>query len=304
MKLSKKYFKIANRLHTEQLKDLENLRIDLSDYDLYNLNIGNRGDNLFLGYYSEEGIKLALSKYGALKKLRKKGFNNIIMNIDTSDPYRHRLAFYEGDRKQDRMIVELVVRKEYFTISLPFPYKFKEKNYLGLVIDWLCIQDIHAKFGIKKPQLPGQHYPGLGLSSLVVELLMIVCWRLNLAALINVPEHYHNAFWYSKIFMYIDPDIQARFMAIKEKFKRYPIDKISWGIEGGCVIDCSTNKPIEWKISKQILPLEKKLKRIFLGKEYNQYVKEKMKEYAVTFDEERYGFYRSNLTKENMEKWL
>jgi hypothetical protein len=304
MKLSKKYFWIANRLQTEKLQALDDLHINLSERDLYNLNIGNRGDSLFLGYYSEGGIKLALSKYGALKKLSKKGFKNVIMNIDTSDPYRHRLVFYDGDKKHDKMIVELVVRKNYFPINMPFQSELEGKSYLGLVIDWLCVQDIYAEFSEKKPQLPGQHYPGLGLSSIIVELLMIVCWRLNLAALINVPEHYHNAFWYSKIFVYIDPDIQAKFMALKAKFKRYPIDKISWGIEGGCLIDCNTNKPLEWKISQQILPLDKELKSVFLGKEYNHYVKQKMKEYNFTFDEERYGYYRKNLTKENMEKCI
>ena len=71
MKLSKKYFWIAKRLHTEQLQKISDTQFDLSETDMYNLNIGNRGIRLFLGYYSEEGLKLALNKYGVYKKLYK-----------------------------------------------------------------------------------------------------------------------------------------------------------------------------------------------------------------------------------------
>ena len=304
MKLSNKYFWIARRLHTEQLQKISDVEFTLSESDMYNLNIGNRGIRLFLGFYSEEGLKLALHKYSVYKRLQKKGFKNVIMTMDTSDPYKHRLLFYDGAKHHDKIICELVVRKQYFKVHLPFSYDVEQRNYVALAIDWLCMQDIYAKFSIKKPRLPGQQHPGLGLTSLLIELLMIVCWRLNLAALINVPEHYHNAFLYSKIFMYLDPDIQAKFLVIKEIFKHFPLEKISWGIEGGCVIDNNTDEPFTWKVSQQILPLDKELKKIFPSKKYNQYVRQAMERYSFSFDEEKYNNFKRNLTKENMEKCI
>jgi len=118
MRLYNKYRWIANRLQTSQLQKLDNEKLDFSEQDLYHLDIGKRGNKLFLGFYSEEGIKLALEKYGVYKKLQKKGFKNIVTIVDTTDLYKHKLVFYNEKKHKDNLLVELVLRKEFFTLNI------------------------------------------------------------------------------------------------------------------------------------------------------------------------------------------
>ncbi len=299
-----KYWWIARRLQTEQLQRKSSDDYDFTDRDLFELDIGKRGGSFFLGFYSEEGIKLALTKYGVYELLNKKGFENIYTEVDTSDPYKHRVALYQQSKKKENLIIELVVRKYFFTPNLPFESDINDKNYTGLAIDWLLIQDTSAKFTIERPRLPGQIYPGLGLSSVVLELLLIICWRLDLAGIINVPNHYHNAFLYSKIFYYLNPLAQAKFMALKKTFKQYPLQKISWGIEWGCVTDLSENKPFEWFVNHQIVPVHKDLHKVYKSWKYKYRVYNEIKKYEFAFDEQKYLECKKQFKGKNPEKCI
>ena len=61
-KLSIRLKELAKRLSCvewpEQIVDFE-----LNEEDFFNVNIGNRGENLFLGYYSAKGLEIILEKY-------------------------------------------------------------------------------------------------------------------------------------------------------------------------------------------------------------------------------------------------
>ena len=283
-----KYWLIAKRLQTEQLQRLNLSELDFFEKSMFNLDLGRRGSTFFLGYYSEEGIKLALHKYGVYKKLQQHGFQNVVTIIDTSDPYRHKITIYHNQQHQNNIIIELVLRKDFFTIRMPYPCPFNGKTYLGLTIDWLCIQNLLGSFDQDRPQLPGQKYPGLGFSAVVVELLMIICWRLNLAGLINIPEFYHNAVFYSKIFYYLDPLDQARYLALNQSLGKYPLDKISWAIDWGCVTEIGDQQPFTWFVKQQIVPLEKDLKQMYKSKEYRDFVSTQAKSFRFVLDENKY----------------
>ena len=302
--LRSKYWWIAKRLQTEQLQRTQSEKFEFSDRDLFELDIGKRGSSFFLGFYSQEGLKLALNKYGVYDLLKEKGFDNIYTDVDTSDPYKHRIALYQESRKKENLIVELVVRKYFFTLNLPYESSFNGSNYTGLAIDWLLIQDVNAHFTVKKQRLPDQNYPGLGLSSIVLELLLIICWRLNLAGIINVPNHYHNAFLYSKIFYYFNPSAQAKFMALRKSFKKYPLHKLSWGIEWGCVEDLIENKPLEWFVHHQIVPLHNDLQKVFNGWKYKSQVRKEIKKFKFAFNEEKYLECMKKFQGKNLEKCI
>jgi len=304
VKVYNKYWHIAKRLQTEQLQKPDISQIDFSEKNLFHLDIGKRGSTFFLGFYSKEGLKIAFEKYGVYKKLEKKGFKEIITDIDTSDPYKHKIALYYKEKNKKNLLVELVVRKQYFSVHMPFDCHINNKSFLALAIDWLLIQNITGSFTEKRPRLPGQHYPGLGFSHLVLDLLLITCWRLNLAGVLNVPEHYHNAYIYSKAFYYLDPNLQAMYLSLKKCFKNFPLDKISWGIDWGCVIDLNCNKPFQWPIAKQVVPLEKELKGVFQGLSYRRYVKQHIKEYKYEFDEAKYLQCKNKMSEFNMEKCI
>jgi hypothetical protein len=299
-----KYWWIARRLQAEQLRRTQTSDLQISERDLFERDIGKRGSTLFLGFYSEEGIKLALDKYGVYNLLGEKGFRDIATEVDTTDLYKHRIALYEKSKKKENLIIELVLRKYPFKLDLPFQSTYNHKNYTGLAIDWLLIQDIHSQFSEKKPRLPGQKFPGLGLSSVVLELLLIICWRLNLSGIINVPNHYHNAFLYSKIFYYLNPQAQAKFLALKNTFKKVPLFKISWGVEWNCVWDVHLNKPFEWFVDSQIVPLHKDLQKLFKSRDYKLTVEAEQKKYQFTFDESKYNSCLKKFNAKTLEKCI
>jgi hypothetical protein len=304
VKLYNKYWRIARKLQTEQLQKPDIKQLDFSEKNLFHLNIGERGSTFFLGYYSKEGLRIAFDKYGVYKKLARRGFEKIITDIDTSDPYKHKIAMYNKEKKKENLVLELVVRKHYLSPHMPFESRINNKSFLGLAIDWLLIQNILGSFTDKRPRLPGQKYPGLGFSHIVLELILITCWRLNLAAVVNVPEHYHNAFLYSRAFYYLDPVLQAKFAALKKQFKKYPLDKISWGIDWGCVIDLSSNKSFEWLTAKQVVPLDRELKELLQGRSYRDFVNQHMKDYEFKFDDDKYIECKRKSSNKKMEKYI
>jgi hypothetical protein len=302
MIFSHKIWRIAKRFHKTNLKQPTISSLDLKESDLFQLDIGKRGGDFFLGYYSQEGVKLALEKYGFYAELKNRGFNNVKTVIDTTDLYKHKIAVYNEGKKQHNLLIELVVRKSFFKLNLPFKHKHNGKCFHTLTIDWLSMQNPNAEFTVRRPRLPGQKHPGLGMSIMAVELLMITCWRLKLAALVNFPGHYHNAFLYSKIFYYLDPAAQAKYLAIKKAFNSFPLDKLSWGIDWGCVKDLNKNEIFTWIISEQIVPVDERLKKLFSGNKYKKYVNDKMKQYKFKFDERKYQEIKKKISVSTMEK--
>lgn len=288
MKITKKYWQIAKRLTTAQLQKEDQESGILSESDLFYLDIGKRRRNCFLGYYSLKGLKLVFEKYGVIDDLKKLGFDKIIYDLDTNDPYLHRLTLYNQRQTPHDMLVEIKLKKENITIDMPFQTVLNGKSFETLAIEWMSMQNPYAQFTKKRPQLPGQKHPGLGLASKAVELLMIMCWRLNLAGLINTPDHYHNAFMYSRIFFYLNPLYQAKLLALARDLKRYPLDMIAWAIEWGLVYDQVQNQPLEWFVGKQIVPFNDKLKELFNSKEYKDYVRENMSRFKYRLDKKKY----------------
>ena len=94
---------------------------------------------------------------------------------------------------------------------MPFDTEYNGKSYETIAIEWMSLQNPYGEFTKDRPQLPGQQKPGLGVASKAVELLIIMAWRLNLSGLLNTPDHYHNAYLYSRIFYYLNPLLFAIF---------------------------------------------------------------------------------------------
>ncbi|MEJ2544806.1 MAG: hypothetical protein P8Y99_12135 [Calditrichaceae bacterium] len=289
MNIPKKYWQIAKRLTSVQLQKQEDNGDIISEKDLFNINIGKRGHNLFLGYYSLEGIKLAFEKYDVLKKLQEKGFTNLVYEMNTSDPYVHKLIVFHKKKSPQNMLMELVLKKYNVIIDMPFDTKYNGNSYETIAIEWMCLQNPYTEFTEGRPQLPGQQHPGLGIASKAVELLMIMSWRLNLCGLVNTPDHYHNASLYSRIFYYLNPEYQARMLAIMRDLNKYSLDKIAWAIEWGTVVELNSDKPVKWQVGKQIVPLHQDLKDLFNSKEYKNTVNQKMKKYKFKLNIEKYN---------------
>lgn len=287
-KIPKRYWRIAKRLSTAQLQEPNSTDSLLSERDMFELNIGNRSEGLFLGFYSKKGMINALQRYGIIDHLNKLGFKDLLFEMDTNDPYIHRFIIYNGKKESSRLLVEAVLRRKMIEIQMPFSTFLNGKYYETLAIEWLCMQNPKKTFSKERPQMPGQMFPGLGMASKAVEILLLTAWRLRLAGLVNTPDHYHNAYLYSRIFYYINPEHQAWFLALSRALKKYPVEVISWAIEWEAVFDEITKKPMQWVIGEQIVPLDKELKELFESEEYRRWVEERSKAYKFSLDYDKY----------------
>ena len=288
IRIQKKYWSIAKRLTLAELQKPDEQEQSFSEQDLFNVNIGGRGNELFLGFYSRPGLELVFEKYGVFDEFRKKGFAEPLLSMDTSDPYVHKLMVHSGSKKPENMLVELVLKKEIVKIDMPFDCALNGKKYETLSIEWMAMQNPLKHFDKKRPQLPGQRYPGLGLASKAIELLIIIAWRLKLSGLLNTPENYHNAYLYSRIFFYLDPDQQARLVAMKRDMAGYALADVAWALEWGLIQDLISGLPLMWQPGKQLVPLDERLKNLFNSRAYRQHVKKKAKEFKYELELEKY----------------
>ncbi len=282
-----KMLEIARRLSTHQLTRMNNHLADLDGLNnLLHRSPDERGSLFFLGYYSREGLEYALERYGIFDELRKRGFDHFIVDVDTTDPYRHRLALYYQQKDDEHLLAEVVLRRKVITLYPPFPSPVHGRQYEVLQVEWLVLQNPTRSFTPQRPRLPGQTHPGLGMGEMVVTLLMIVCWRLRLAGVLNVPEHFHNAYMYSSVFYYVNPEDNGRLKAMArdllKKGKR-DLAKASWAIDLGCVRE--NGQPFQWFTHQQLIPIDKELKEYFSSAGYRKAEQDAKKRYHYQLDE-------------------
>jgi len=288
MRLQNKYWSIAKRLTTAQLQKNSGAADFQLEDELFNVNIGRRGGDLFLGYYSKEGLRLVFEKYGVFDALKRLGYDPLVFKVDTDDPYVHKISLYYKEKDPKRLLAEVVLKREILTIAMPFNTALNGRKYETLSIEWLAMQKPGHAFLKKRPRLPGQQYPGLGLASRAVELLLITAWRLKLSGLLNTPQYYHNAYLYSKIFFYINPEHQAKLKAMQRDLANYSLDQVAWALEWGAVKEKNTALPFKWFPGRQIVPLEENLKKLFNSRAYRQLVKTQAKNYCFELDIKKY----------------
>ncbi len=283
--INEKFWEIVNRLldiDFDQGWD----DFSLAEHDLYTLNIGGRGEGLFLGYYSVKGLELIFNKYHIFDKIRKKGYGNPRILLDTSDPYKHRLRVVSDEgEKPFPVLIDLIVRSETVCIDLPYKSPQNGKKYETLAIEWLQMQDVRGQFSARRPRLPGQEHPGLGIGSEALELLVIAARRVGLQGIVNIPNHFHNAYFYSRIFHYENPREQAKLKAILRDLGKVPLHKLAWAMEESAVLDAVSNKPFEWFTGRQVFPLISGWSGMYRSRPYKKAVENYMKDYKFKLDD-------------------
>jgi hypothetical protein len=262
-KASWKVRRIAHKLSESQLRQLKGSESHISDKDL----IGSSAHSsvYFLGYYSKSGLELALQQYGIFDALKERGYHKPVLRLETEDPYRQRMAIYdESTPDAPALLIDAVLRQYALPITLD---DSTEEEFEVLYIEWLTLQHPKATFSKEKPQLPGQQYPGLGGGKIALELLTMICHRIGLDGIINVPEYFHNAQLYSRHFSYLDPVLEGKRRAIaRDLLSHHTLAETSWGIDLDCVHE--NGLPFKWFTGPQILPLNRKLIKFFESSEY------------------------------------
>ncbi len=286
---SKKYRRVYQHLTNFELQRTTEADKLISTNDILGDLKYKERPHLFLNFYSEQGIQRALEEYGIFKDLNKRGFHDFIIKINARDPYRHTMKAYFEREDPDHLLGELIVRKKYFIAKPIFPTEIAGEKFGMIVIEWLTLQDPTAEFTLKRPPLPGQIHPGLRIGRQIVCIFVNMSLRLKTDGLLNIPEHYHNAVFYSKHFKYFNPYTEGQFLAMQRDLRMAGLFKAAWAVELNCIVEKNSGKPWKWFTDEQVLPVSQKLENYFESKEYKDGVKEALKNYEFEIDDDKFN---------------
>ncbi len=224
----------------------------------------------FMDYYSEQGLRLALKRYGLVAKLRELGYEQVDLKYGVRDDGSHFIVVFEPPLREENKIGEFIARKTRF-----------EGIYPCMKVEWLCLQNPRKTFTDEKPRLPGQRYPGLGLGRDVLSMIILMAIRLKHDALVNVADHFHNAYIYANSFYFYRPEDAGRLQALAEFMSSsgLTLAQMAWALEQDRILQVGVEKPFHWEASPQILPLRSALEARYQDASYMEAVKEAAQQY-------------------------
>ena len=250
-KLAERFLRIAKTLPDELLMGEPDLEAEVFGQL-------TRQDDRLLGFYSAEGVRLGLERYGILDTLRGRGYARFEVEFRLEDTAHTLLLVGDGER-----LCEARLRR---TRGVADPCMAEyERHFLPelLVVEWLWLVDPRAAFSEDRPPLPGQTHPGTGIGAEIFVLLYLVARRLGLHGLVEIPERFHNAVMYRRRTHFVDPVYEGHFQALCRLLQRHPLAEVAWGLEEGRVLDGPSGAPIRWLPREQLLPLDRRVGRYF-----------------------------------------
>ena len=238
---------------------------------------------LWLGFYTREGLHIALEKYGFFHELEVLGFHNLRVEIRTDDPEEHLFRLWSVDPPVDEPLIELVVRRDFLHAQLGQAENISTPYIPVLNVDWLMLQNPLATFTERRPPLPGQNFPGLGVGPQVLEMLRNICHRLQLGGIVTVPSHFHNAIFYSTEFQHFDPYYQGAFLALCRDIVpqcKNSVAAASWALHWEMVRNRKgPAEPFPWFQHLLVNPMNEELTSYFEHPDFRQNVQQGLTEH-------------------------
>lgn len=219
------------------------------------------GGRRFLDFYGDDGLRLALDRYGILAALARRGYEDVSLTVRVGDDRHALFVEHEIDGSRQRL-VELVVRKDVLVPRPPVGLPPLRSHYRVLTIDWLLLRHPLGKFSPERPRLPGQDAPGLGIGWRVMSMLAQVVWRLELDAFVTIAEYLHNAEHYAREMPHFDPAHEGRLRAFLEVLRRregLSTAQASWALDWGLVKDELSGTTARWRGELQLATEEESL---------------------------------------------
>mgnify|MGYP000918034053 CR=1 FL=1 len=200
------YSEVWKSFGREQPGDLELTAEDLDE----SLGVYAPQRRLLLGAFTAESIELAMHHCNILNHLQRLGYGHFHVEIDEGSPGERMRLFGEADGVEHVLLECVVERKRIADSDV-------------LYVHWMTLRNPKAQFSERRPQLPGQELPGLGVSRETGETLARMAKKLGMQAVVFRPAWYHMAFTSRYHFQYLDPKRQGRFEAILRDFARVPL---------------------------------------------------------------------------------
>ncbi len=231
----------------------------------------------FLGYYSRQGLETALESYGLAAALRARGFEAPRVELFCEDRFTSTLRCFARRQGREHLLCE--TRCRFQSLRRPSWLDEGERALLAqagpaLRIEWMLLQNPCATFTERRPRLPGQEHPGLGLGMEVMEVLRVLGWRLRAAAFEINPLYVHNAVLYARQFSFVEPRDQAFLVALTRLGARRPLQDLALAVHNGFLRDSATEALVDWPAPTMSSPLVRPLARLYRSPRYAEAVDE------------------------------
>jgi hypothetical protein len=197
------------------------------------------GPRRLLNYYTADGLEYGLERYRVLPLIRRLGFGGLRVSVDQV-----------GACDRARVLgKDLRTGREHTLIEMEL-----ERRRLGdgmfLFVNWLSLRNPRASFSGRRPQLPGQEVPGLGLAREMTQILGLIAQRLRLEGVAFRPSWYHMAFAARQEARFVDAGRQGRFEALCRDVKYLPLREATHAVADGRVL--LEGVPYEWEADEMV----------------------------------------------------
>jgi len=260
---------------------------------LFDLTGENPENRLFARYGAGE-LRDRLGASGLLAGLSERGYPDPLLRLSCADPADQRICLYAGEETRDRLLFEARLQLAPFHPRRPIGPFTEETSFRMLVIHWLVLSSPDGTFSVDRPRLPGQEKPGLGLLNPTLALLKSLARELSVDGVLDVPDHFHTALFYSRAFRYLDPEAEGRFQAIARDLSGIPLAQASDAVREGCLVDRTTGASIPWPTAEQVLALRGPLRRFLRSPSYQEARNRALADHRFVVN---WDLYRENLAR-------
>lgn len=255
----------------------DSAEIPLTSDDIFMDLSSSRGTNRFLGHFSIRGIELGLKVFGVNEILDKAGLKAGHVILNTGEPFLHRISLEHDLNRRKVISAEINIRRA--PITLPDTRKTPTDC---LIVEWFLLQNPLKPFSRNHPQLPGQDYPGLGISALVFEMLYWSARRLQIDGVMFIPNYLHTGVFYGRQCGFLDPVRQGELSTIVNTLlAKNTLAKTSWACAEGQLLYQVTNKPYLWNPAPMVLPVSRKMKDWFFSASYTTRMHQTRNDFAL-----------------------
>jgi hypothetical protein len=239
-------------------RDDDGLAFSLCEADLGGLVPGAAQPVRFLSLYSRHGVELLLERAQILAQLRARAFRRLRVELlpEVRPPDPRGLEAMDGattlrvvsEDRGDELLVELRARRS--RSLLP--------DMELVALEWLLLQNPRASFSARRPRLPGQQHPGLGLLRDFMSWLVVVCETHHLDGIHFTASHYHVAMQSRRLVRPLDPADEGRLRALAEALAGLSLPDATRAVEHGHLLDAD-GRPVAWAPVATVLPVSNAL---------------------------------------------
>jgi hypothetical protein len=204
-------------------------------------------------------VEVLLERSGILAQLRAKGFRALRVELDVRNGTNQTVRVI-CDERQGELLLEL--RAERSRRVVP--------EMEAVSVEWLLLQNPRAEFSTRRPRLPGQQHPGLGLLRDIMGWLVVVCERHGLDGIYFTTAHYHLAAQSRSLVRLLHAEDEGRVRAFETALQGLSLAEATAAVEEGRVVDEATGEPAEWTPVPAVIPVSERLETRVTGPEYEE----------------------------------